>query len=129
MNLVTTQGRLDGAAYAATVLDLGSRGELVITEPAPGRLECELPPSARASSARASSARASSARASSGRASGGRGSGGLAGFEDLVLGEARRQAGHGPLPFEVLAESAAADAPGLWASFEQAVREAGGSAG
>jgi hypothetical protein len=42
-----------------------------------------------------------------------------------VLGEARRQAGHGPLPFEVLAESAAADAPGLWASFEQAVREAG----
>jgi hypothetical protein len=100
VNLVTTQGRLDGAAYAATVLDLGSRGELVITEPAPGRLECALPP-------------------------GGRGSSGLAGFEDLVLGEARRQAGHGPLPFEVLAESAAADAPGLWASFEQTVRAAG----
>jgi hypothetical protein len=105
VNLVTTQGRLDGAAYAATVLDLGSRGELVITEPAPGRLECELPPR--------------------GWGSSGRGPGGLADFEDLVLGEARRQAGRGPLPFEVLAESAAADAPGLWASFEKAVREAG----
>ena len=109
VNLVTTQGRLDGAAYAATVLDLGSRGELVITEPAPGRLECELPPR--------------------GRGSSGRGPGGLAGFEDLVLGEARRQAGRGPLPFEVLAESAAADAPGLWASFEKAVREPAGGAG
>jgi hypothetical protein len=105
VNLVTTQGRLDGAAYAATVLDLGSRGELVITEPAPGRLECELP--------------------SRGWGSSGRGPGRLADFEDLVLGEARRQAGRGPLPFEVLAESAAADAPGLWASFEKAVREAG----
>jgi hypothetical protein len=100
VNLVTTQGRLDGAAYAATVLDLGSRGGLVITEPAPGRLECELPP-------------------------GHLGVGGLAAFEDVVLGEARRQAGHGPLPFEVLAESAAADVPGVWASFEKGVREAG----
>jgi hypothetical protein len=51
--------------------------------------------------------------------------GGLADFEELVLGVARRQAGRGPLPFEVLAESAAADAPGLWASFERSVREAG----
>lgn len=100
VNLVTTQGRLDGAAYAATVLDLGSHGELVITEPAPGRLECGLPRSGLAL-------------------------GGLADFEELVLGVARKQAGRGPLPFEVLAESAAADAPGLWASFEKSVREAG----
>ena len=49
---------------------------------------------------------------------------GLADFEDLVLGEARRQAARGPLPFEVLAEGAAADAPGLWVSFEKAVRAA-----
>jgi hypothetical protein len=100
VNLVVTQGRLDGAAYAATILDLGSHGELVVTEPAPGRLECGLPRSGLAL-------------------------GGLADFEELVLGVARRQAGRGPLPFEVLAESAAADAPGLWASFEKSVREAG----
>jgi Predicted membrane protein (DUF2207) len=100
VNLVATQGRLDGAAYAATILDLGSRGELVISEPAPGRLECGLPRSGLAL-------------------------GDLADFEELVLGVARRQAVHGPLPFEVLAESAAADAPGLWASFGKSVREAG----
>jgi hypothetical protein len=110
VNLVTTQGRLDGAAYAATVLDLGSRGELVITEPAPGRLECEPPRGGRGSSGLTHSDVAPS---------------GLADFEDLVLGRARRQADRGPVPFEVLAESPAADAPGLWASFEKAVRAAG----
>ncbi|HEY2125924.1 MAG TPA: hypothetical protein VGH77_01945 [Streptosporangiaceae bacterium] len=100
INLVVAGGRLDGAAYAATILDLASRGELVITESAPGQLRCGLP-----------------------RA--GPPAGGLASFEELVLGEARRQAGRGPLPFEVLAEGVAADVPGLWASFEKAVREAG----
>jgi Predicted membrane protein (DUF2207) len=100
VNLVVTGGRLDGAAYAATILDLASRGLLVITEPAPGRLRCGLPP-------------------------GGPAPGGLAGFEELVLGEAHRQSGRGPLPFEVLAEGAAADAPGLWVAFEEAAREAG----
>jgi len=110
VNLVATQGRLDGAAYAATVLDLGSRGELVITEPVPGRLECELP---------------RGGLPPGGRGLSGRGLSGLADFEDLVLGVARRQADRGPLPFEVLAESAVADAPGLWTSFEEAVREAG----
>ncbi len=100
VNLVVTEGRLDGAAYAATILDVASRGGLVITEPAPGSLECGLP-------------------------RGGPAPGGLARFEELVLGAARRQADRGPLPFEVLAESAAADAPGLWASFEKSVREAG----
>jgi hypothetical protein len=100
VNLVVTGGKLDGAAYAATILDLGSHGELVITEPAPGRLMCGLPQSRLAM-------------------------GGLADFEDLVLGAARRQAARGPLPFEVLAEGVAADAPGLWVSFEKAVRAAG----
>jgi len=110
VNLVVTQGRLDGGAYAATIRDLGSRAELVITEPAPGWLECELP---------------RGGLPPGGRGLGGRGCSGLADFEDLVLGVARRQADHGPLPFEVLAESAVADAPGLWASFEKSVREAG----
>jgi hypothetical protein len=83
INLVVAGGRLDGAAYAATILDLARRGELVITESAPGQLRCGLP-----------------------RA--GLPAGGLASFEELVLGEARRQAGRGPLPFEVLAEGVAA---------------------
>jgi hypothetical protein len=100
VNLVVTGGKLDGAAYAATILDLGSHGELVITEPAPGRLACGLPHSGLAL-------------------------GGLTDFEDLVVGAARRQAARGPLPFEVLAEGAATDAPGLWVSFEKAVRAAG----
>ncbi len=47
VNLVVTGGRLDGAAYAATILDLAARGQLDITEPAPGRLECGLPGVAR----------------------------------------------------------------------------------
>ena len=125
VNLVTTQGRLDGAAYAATVLDLGSRGGLVITEPAPGRLECELPPRGQGASGRGASGLAPGGLMPGGLVPGGLVPGGLAAFEDVVLGEARRQAAHGPLPFEVLAESAAADAPGVWASFEKAVREAG----
>jgi hypothetical protein len=105
VNLVVTGGKLDGAAYSATILDLGSHGELVITEPAPGRLVCGLPPR--------------------GLGSSGLALGGLSDLEELVVGAARRQAARGPLPFEVLAEGAATDAPGLWVSFEKAVRAAG----
>ncbi len=100
VNLVVTVGRLDGAAYSATILDLGARGELVIIEPAPGRLRCALPPA--------------------------RGpAGGPAGFDALVLAEARRQLTVAAVPFEVLAERCAADVPGLWTSFENDVRAAG----
>lgn len=110
VNLVVTGGKLDGAAYASTILDLGSHGELVITEPAPGRLACGLPPRG---------------LGDSGLAPGGLMPSGLTDFEDLVIGAARRQAARGPLPFEVLAEGAATDAPGLWVAFEKAVRAAG----
>src|SRR5580693_463474 len=40
VNLVTTGCQLDGAAFAATVLHLGSRGILALTEPEPGRQWC-----------------------------------------------------------------------------------------
>src|SRR5689334_16787352 len=39
-NLVTTGCQLDAAAFAATVLHLGSRGVLALSEPEPGRLWC-----------------------------------------------------------------------------------------
>jgi hypothetical protein len=44
VNVVATRCRPDGAAYAATILDLAARGHLVLTEPQPGHLACELPP-------------------------------------------------------------------------------------
>src|ERR1700730_6315140 len=46
VNVVATRCRPDGAAYSATILDLAARGHLVLTEPQPGHLACELPPAA-----------------------------------------------------------------------------------
>jgi hypothetical protein len=40
VNLVTTGCQLDGAAFAATILHLGSRKVLALSEPEPGRLWC-----------------------------------------------------------------------------------------
>ena len=101
INLVSTGGRLGGAAYRATILDLVSRGQLVLTEPQAGFPVCELP----------------ARPAAAGRP---------AGFEQLVLDDARGKLASGaPVPFEVLAESFAADVPGLWHPFEEAVRLAG----
>jgi hypothetical protein len=40
VNLVTTGCQLDGAAFAATILHLGSRRVLALSEPEPGRLWC-----------------------------------------------------------------------------------------
>src|SRR5215467_8636832 len=40
VNLVTTGCQLDGAAFAATVLHLGSRRVLALSEPEPRRLWC-----------------------------------------------------------------------------------------
>ena len=99
MNLVSAGGRLGGAAYPATILDLASRGQLVITEPQAGCPVCELP-----------------ARPAAGWP---------AGFEQVVLDDARAKLASGaPVPFAVLAESCAADVPGRWHPFEQAVRRA-----
>lgn len=40
VNLVTTGCQLDGAAFAATILHLGARRVLALSEPEPGRLWC-----------------------------------------------------------------------------------------
>src|ERR1700757_1635004 len=40
VNLVMTGCRLDAAAFAATILHLGARGDLALSEPEPGRLWC-----------------------------------------------------------------------------------------
>ena len=42
VNLVVTQGRLSGAAYPATVLDLAAKGQLVITQRMAGQLWCDM---------------------------------------------------------------------------------------
>jgi hypothetical protein len=101
VNLVTTGCQLDGAAFAATVLHLGSRGALALTEPQPGRLWC------------------APARESAGQED-------LTGYERLVLGDVTRQfAEAGGAPFHALADMGFADMKGVWDPFEEAVRAAG----
>src|SRR5215831_8565148 len=104
VNLAMTRGRLDGAAYAATILDLAAKGHLLIAQRMPGRLWCDVPAAAPPDT-------------------------GLAGSERLVLAGARRLAGGGGAPFEAVAESCASDVRGRWAPFERAVRAEGRQAG
>jgi len=104
VNLTVTRGRLSGAAYPATILDLAAKGHLVITQRMPGQLWCELPVAAPADT-------------------------GLAESERLLLADARRLAGRGGAPFEAVAESCASDVRGKWDPFERAVRAEGRQAG
>jgi hypothetical protein len=104
VNLTVTRGRLRGAAYPATVLDLAAKGHLVITQRMPGQLWCDLPAAAPAHT-------------------------GLAESERLVLADARRLAGRGGAPFEAVAESCASDVRGKWDPFERPVRAEGRQAG
>ena len=104
VNLTVTRGRLSGAAYPATILDLAAKGHLVITQRMPGQLWCDLPAAAPADT-------------------------GLAESERLVLADARRLAGRGGAPFEAVAESCASDVRGKWDPFERAVRAEGRQAG
>jgi len=104
VNLVATRGRLSGAAYPATVLDLAAKGHLMITRRAPGQLWCDVPAAAPADT-------------------------GLAQSERLALTDARRLADRGGAPFEAVAESCASDVRGKWDPFEQAVRAEGRQAG
>jgi hypothetical protein len=104
VNLVATQGRLSGAAYPATILDLAAKGHLVITQRMPGQLWCDASAAAPAET-------------------------GLAESERLVLADARRVADRGGAPFEAVAESCASDVRGKWDPFEQAVRAEGRQAG
>ncbi len=101
VNLVTTGCQLDGAAFAATILQLGSRRVLAISEPEPGRLWCA--PTRE-----------------------GAGDLGLAAYERLVLADVTRQfAEAGGAPFEALAEMCFADVKAVWDPFEEAVRAEG----
>ena len=96
-----TRGKLDGAAYAATILGLAAHGVLVLTEPEAGQLCCALPPAPA-------------------------GDPGLAGFERVVLATVTgRLTADGPAPLEVLADRGTADVPGTWDPFERAVRREG----
>jgi hypothetical protein len=104
VNLTVTRGRLSGAAYPATILDLAAKGHLVITQRMPGQLWCDLPAAAPADT-------------------------GLAESERPVLADARRLAGPGGAPFEAVAESCASDVRGKWDPFERAVRAEGRQAG
>jgi len=104
VNLSVTQGRLNGAAYPATILDLAAGGYLTISEREPGQLWCDVPPFAPPGT-------------------------GLARSERLVLTGAWALAGGRGGPFEALADSYASDARGRWDPFERAVRAEGRRAG
>jgi hypothetical protein len=101
VNLVTTGCQLDGAAFAATILQLGSRGALAISEPQPGRLWCE--PAAQPA-----------------------GGADVAPFERLVLDQVSRQFAEADgAPFQALCDMCFADVKGVWDPFEEAVRAEG----
>jgi hypothetical protein len=101
VNLVTTGCQLDGAAFAATILHLGSRRVLALSEKEPGRLWC------------------APAREGAGDLD-------LAPYERLVLdGVTRQFAEAGEAPFQALADTCFADVKGVWDPFEKAVRAAG----
>lgn len=101
VNLVTTGCRLDGAAFAGTILQLRSLRLLTLSEPEPGRLWC-APTGEGADEL------------------------GLASYEQLVLADVTRQfAGAGGAPFEALADLCFADVMGVWIPFEKAVRAEG----
>jgi len=104
VNLAVNRCRLNGAAYPATILGLGSRGYLTITQRVPGELWCDVPAPALAET-------------------------GLTESERLVLAGVRKLAGGGGAPFEALAESCASDVEGTWDPFERAVRAEGRRAG
>jgi hypothetical protein len=97
VNVAATRCRLNGAAYAATILDLAAAGHLAVAEREPGQLWCEVPLSPPAQA-------------------------GLARSEELVLVGARALASGDGAPFEALAESCASDIHGRWDPFERAVR-------
>ena len=105
VNLAVTRCRLNGAAYPATILDLASRGYLVITQRGPGELWCDAAAPAPAEASLTQSERLA-----------------LAGVKKLA-------GGRGGAPFEAVAESCASDVRGTWDPFERAVRSEGRQGG
>ena len=99
-----TRGKLDGAAYAATILGLAAHGSLVLTEPEAGQLRCALPPAPAGDRAWPASSGWSWPRD-------------------------RPVTADGPAPFEALAGRCTADVPGTWDPFERAVRREGRECG
>ena len=101
VNLVTTGCQLDGAAFAATILHLGDRRVLALSEPEPGRLWC------------------APTREGAGDLD-------LTPYERLVLDVVTSQfAEAGGAPFQALADMCFADVKGVWDPLEEAVRAAG----
>ena len=101
VNLVTTGCQLDGAAFAATILHLGARRVLALSEPEPGMLWC------------------APTREGAGDLD-------LTAYERLVLDNATRQfAEAGGAPFQALADMCFADVKGVWDPFEEAARAEG----
>jgi Predicted membrane protein (DUF2207) len=101
VNLVTTGCQLDAAAFAATILQLGSRRVLAISEPEPGQLWC------------------TPTREGAGDLD-------LAAYERLVLADVTRQfAEAGGAPFQALADMCFADVKAVWDPFEEEVRAEG----
>ena len=97
LSLVASGGKLTGAAYCATVLDLAAHGHLELAGQ-PGNQWCRLPP-------------APVSRA------------GLLDFEMLVLRDAADALhGTGGAPLDALTGACWADPQGRWNPFEQAVR-------
>lgn len=103
VNLVVTRGRLSGAAYPATVLDLAAKGHLMITQRMPGQLWCDMPAVAP-------------------------GDTGLAQSERLVLADARRLADRGGARSRRWRRAVPATS-GARGPFEQALRAEGRQAG
>lgn len=104
VNLAATRCRLNGAAYAATVLDLAARRYIDATERAPGRLWCTVRHEPNPE-------------------------GDLVASERAVLRSVSARTLTGGAPFEALTESCTADVRGTWHPFEEAVRAEGREAG
>src|SRR5262249_32284673 len=114
VNLVTTGCQLDGAAFAATILHLGARRVLALTEPERGRAR-----SAGAGQAEPGRLWCAPTREGAGDLD-------LTSYERLVLDDVTSQfAEVGGAPFQALADMCFADVKGVWDPFEKAVRAAG----
>jgi hypothetical protein len=101
---VCTGGRLNSAAYAATILDLADRGYLSASEPQPGTLFVQVPGFPPPT-------------------------GELTSYEQRALARSAQLAGQSGAPFEVLAGASGADVPGTWQPFAADVMAAAEATG
>jgi hypothetical protein len=104
VNLVCTGGRLNSAAYAATILDLAGRGYLSASEPRPGALFVQVPGFPPPTDE-------------------------LTSYEQRALARSAQLAGQSGAPFEVLAGASGADVSGTWQPFAADVMAAAKATG